>query len=80
MEVRAGDVVVIPAGVGYRNMNQTGDLLVVGAYPGGAAYDTLRGDPGEHVLALRNIAAVPLPAFDPVFGSKGPLHRAWVMR
>ncbi len=78
VEVRAGDVVVIPAGVGHRNMNQTDDLLVVGAYPGGATYDTLRGDPSEHALALRNIAAVPLPACDPVFGPKGPLHRAWI--
>ena len=77
VEVRAGDVVMIPAGVAHRNMSQTSNLLVVGAYPGGADYDTRRGDPGEHALALQNIAAVVLPACDPVFGPEGPLHRVW---
>ena len=79
VEVRAGDVVVIPAGVAHRNMGQTSDLLVVGAYPGGMDYDMRRGDPGEHVWALRNIAAVTLPACDPVFGLEGPLHRVWAI-
>jgi len=77
VEVRAGDVLVIPAGVGHRNADQTGKLLVVGAYPGGADYDTRRGDPGEHGTALRNFAAVELPACDPVFGPEGPLHKLW---
>src|SRR5579871_3847829 len=45
LTVRSGDVVVIPAGVAHRNMGQTPDLVVVGAYPGGAEYDTCRGEP-----------------------------------
>ncbi len=79
VEVWAGDVVVIPAGISHRNMSQTSDLLVVGAYPGGADYDTRWGNPNEHVLALRNIAAVALPTCDPVFGPEGPLHRVWAL-
>ncbi len=75
--VRAGDVVVIPAGVGHRNVGQTNDLLVIGAYPGGTDYDTRRGDPREHEIVLRNIAAVKLPACDPVFGADGPLIGLW---
>ena len=75
--VRAGDIVVIPAGVGHRNMGQTDDLLVIGAYPGGSDYDTLRGKPEEHENALRAIAAVPLPACDPVSGGDGPLRLLW---
>ncbi len=66
--VRAGDVVVIPAGVGHRNVGQSPDLLVIGAYPGGTDCDVLCGDPGEHASALRAIAAVPLPERDPVGG------------
>ncbi len=76
--VRAGDVVVIPAGVAHRNMGQTRDLLMIGAYPGGSDYDTLRGDPAEHAAALRAIAAVPLPECDPVSGREGPLRDLWI--
>lgn len=75
--VRAGDVVVIPAGVGHCNRRQTDDLLVIGAYPGGSAYDTLRGHPGEHDAAIWRIAALPVPACDPVSGSAGPLRALW---
>jgi len=75
--VQAGDVVVIPAGVGHCNLEQSPDLLVVGAYPGGMSYDLLRGDPAEHAAALRAIAAVPLPAADPVTGRQGGLTRLW---
>lgn len=75
--VRAGDVVVIPAGVAHRNMGQSADLLVVGAYPGGSDYDIRRGDPAEHAAAVRAIAAVPLPVSDPVLGRDAGLRRHW---
>ncbi len=75
--VRAGDVVVIPAGVAHRNVEQSADLLVVGAYPGGVDYDLRRGEPGERGDAVRAIAAVPLPDSDPVSGPDGPLLRLW---
>jgi uncharacterized protein YjlB len=66
--VQAGDIVVIPAGVGHLNEGASPDLLVVGAYPQGQCPDLRRGDPGEHGKMLDNIAAVPLPARDPVTG------------
>ena len=75
--VRAGDVVLIPAGVAHRNMGQSADLLVVGAYPGGADYDIRRGDPAEHAAALRAIRSVPLPDNDPVLGADEGLRRLW---
>jgi uncharacterized protein YjlB len=75
--VRAGDVVVIPAGVGHCNKGQSHNLLVVGAYPGGADYDIRRGEPGEHGAVLRNILRLPLPEQDPVAGPDGPLVRIW---
>ena len=80
VSVRAGDVVVIPAGVGHRNMGRSADLLVVGAYPHGMDYDLLRGDPAEHAAAVRAIAAVPLPSADPVAGAADGLRRLWAGR
>jgi uncharacterized protein YjlB len=77
VSVRAGDVVAIPAGVAHCNRGQSADLLVVGAYPGGADYDIRRGDAGEHAAVLRAIAAVAVPRSDPVAGREGPLRRLW---
>lgn len=80
LTVRAGDAVVIPAGVGHQNLGASADLLVVGAYPRGRSYDLCRGEPGERPQVLANIAAVPLPATDPLHGPDGPLIEHWVRR
>jgi uncharacterized protein YjlB len=76
--VEAGDIIVIPAGVGHKNLASSGDLGVVGAYPDGRSYDLLKGRPGERPQADLNIAAVPMPGQDPVYGSDGPLKRIWL--
>ncbi|HSA82239.1 MAG TPA: cupin domain-containing protein [Geminicoccaceae bacterium] len=77
LDVQAGDVVVIPAGVGHQNLGASGDLLVVGAYPGGAGFDLCRGGPDDRPRVLDNIRQVALPAADPVFGRAGPLLAQW---
>ncbi|HTW29426.1 MAG TPA: cupin domain-containing protein [Acetobacteraceae bacterium] len=71
VSVRAGDVVLIPAGVGHCNEGASADLLVVGAYPAGTSYDLRRGDPAEHAEVVRAIAVVPRPADDPLGRSDG---------
>ncbi len=76
--VSAGDVLVLPAGTGHMRVNSSEDFLVVGAYPPGQEdYDLRRGDPAELEEVLRNIAAVELPATDPVVGAAGPLIETW---
>lgn len=77
LAVKAGDVVVLPAGTGHRRLSASGDLLVVGAYPSSGSYDQWR--PGEisHREAVKRIGKVPLPAQDPVYGRDGPLTRLW---
>lgn len=47
LELRQGDVVVLPDGTGQCRVGSHG-LLVVGAYAHGWAWDLRWGDPGEH--------------------------------
>ena len=75
--VKPGDVIVIPAGVGHKRVEISGDFSVMGAYPDGRQWDLLRGLPGERPQADRNIAAVPLPETNPLYGPEGPLKLAW---
>jgi uncharacterized protein YjlB len=77
VEVRAGDVVVIPAGVAHCNLGSSPDLLVVGAYPGGRSPDLNKGTPADHPAARAKLEKVALPEADPVFGPDGPLIRHW---
>jgi len=77
LDVEAGDVIVIPAGVAHKRLDSSSDFLVVGCYPPGQDWDLLRGEPGERPRADANIAKVPTPATDPVGGKGGPLLRHW---
>ena len=77
VELRAGDVVVVPAGVAHKNEGASPDLLVVGAYPGGRSPDMCRPGAQERERALDNIRKVALPACDPVYGKSGPLIERW---
>ncbi|MGF1473744.1 MAG: cupin domain-containing protein [Rubrobacteraceae bacterium] len=78
VNVAAGDVVAIPAGVGHCNAGSGGGFKVIGAYPRGQEdYDLKRGGPDERPRALENIRATPLPEADPLFGGNGPLRQRW---
>jgi uncharacterized protein YjlB len=78
LTVRAGDVVVVPAGVGHCNQGQSSDLLIVGAYPdNGPRPDLRRGKPEEHDQVQRSVGVVPLPPADPVSGVEGALPGLW---
>ncbi len=77
IEVTAGDLIVIPAGVAHQRIETTNDFGVVGAYPEGRKWDVLRGNRNERPEADRQISEVPLPTADPLYGPKGPLIRLW---
>ena len=77
VELFAGDVVVIPAGVAHKREAASADLLVIGAYPADQKPDMCRADAAARAPAERNIAKVPLPAADPVTGGAGPLLECW---
>lgn len=77
LPVEAGDVVVIPAGVGHKRVSQSEDFAVVGAYPNGCDYDIMKGEPGERPKADENISKVPMPESDPVYGKAHGLLEVW---
>jgi uncharacterized protein YjlB len=68
---------VIPAGVAHKGETANPDLLIVGAYPGGRGPDLRVPGKGDREQLVANIAAVPLPATDPVCGISGPLIGRW---
>ena len=78
VEVEAGDVVVIPAGVGHKNEGSSRDFSVIGAYPRGQENcDVLTGDEDERPRALDRIRNLPLAETDPLHCARGPLVERW---
>lgn len=76
VHVRAGDVLILPAGVGHKNLGSE-QLGVVGAYPDGRHWDVNRGLPGERPQTDQNIAALPVPATDPLLGPGQGVPALW---
>jgi uncharacterized protein YjlB len=74
---KAGDVIIIPAGVSHQNLDQSPDFRCVGAYPAGQSPDMQYGKSGERPQVDQNIRSVQLPENDPVFGKNGPLLEIW---
>ena len=77
LTLHAGDVAVLPAGIGHRCVTASDDLLVVGAYPASGRYDEPKPDEIDYADALASIAKVKLPRQDPVYGAGGPLIDLW---
>jgi len=76
LQLKAGDVAILPAGTGHQCLSASADFLVVGAYSPSGAYDECTKSE-EHARALKTIPKVGRPRKDPVYGSKGPLLSAW---
>jgi uncharacterized protein YjlB len=68
--LKAGDMLVLPAGVGHRRQGGDDGLKVIGAYPRGQShYDMKRHG--------RAIPRVRFPSADPFYGTDGPLIKEW---
>lgn len=76
--VAAGDVIIIPAGVSHKNLEQSADFKVVGAYPKGQRPNMKYGRPEERPQVDGDIQQVGLPVTDPVYGTEGPLMDIWL--
>ncbi len=77
LEVKSGDVIVIPAGVGHKKISASADFGVIGAYPGGMDYDLKTGKEGERPKADDNLSRVPFPETDPIHGASGGILEYW---
>lgn len=80
LEVRKGDVAILPAGTGHQCLSASDDLVVVGAYPPGPEMEITRPTLENRRLALRRIPQAALPQTDPVYGADGPLIELWKRR
>jgi uncharacterized protein YjlB len=79
LNLKAGDVAILPAGTGHQCVKASYDFLVVGAYPASGAYDECKSRE-DREKALPAIDRVPRPREDPVYGKDGPLTDVWAPR
>ena len=77
INIRKGDVLIIPAGVAHKNLGREHQVKCIGAYPGGRDYDINTGMPGERPRTDQNIRALPLPGQDPFYGTVEGLPAIW---
>ncbi|WP_034385305.1 cupin domain-containing protein [Deinococcus sp. YIM 77859] len=66
VQVGEGDVLLLPAGTGHRNDGSSADLLVIGAYAGGRAWDLCRPEETDVEAARERIGRVPGWGKEPV--------------
>jgi len=77
LKVKAGDVLIIPAGTGHQSLKASPTFLAVGAYPPRGTYDECAPTKEDHDRALKTVPKVARPRTDPVCGSRGPLVSLW---
>jgi uncharacterized protein YjlB len=77
LTLKAGDVVVLPAGTGHQCLAASKSFMAVGAYPPTGTYDECRPTAEEHARGAKSVGKVARPRKDPVFGAKGPLLQLW---
>lgn len=77
VDVKADDIIIIPAGVGHKSIESSSDFGVVGAYPKGSEYDLKIGKQSERPEVLHNISKVPIPDTDPLQGREEGIIKIW---
>lgn len=77
LELKTGDVLVLPAGTGHKRLRQSPEFSVVGAYPDGRSPNLKKRLSTDFSQEISEIKEVPLPEQDPVYGTDGPLIDRW---
>jgi len=68
IEVNVGDVLLLPAGIGHKQISADEDFMLVGAYPPDMKADLCHDELPQLAARTKAVNAVPLPATDPVTG------------
>ncbi|RAL07189.1 cupin domain-containing protein [Aspergillus homomorphus CBS 101889] len=75
--VERGDLIIVPAGVGHRLLDELGadegSFKMVGAYPPQKEWDMCYGEPSEADKVTKNIQQLDWFHGDPLYGKDGPV-------
>jgi len=69
--LEVGDVIIVPAGVGHRLLEDYGGFQMVGSYPKGKTWDMCYGKAAED-QKIKQIESVGWFTRDPIYGDEGP--------
>jgi uncharacterized protein YjlB len=72
-----GDVLIIPAGVAYKNLGHENNVTCVAGYTEGIKCDVQYGRLRERPVTDISIALAPFPGTDPVLGRDAGLVKIW---
>ncbi|RKR04385.1 uncharacterized protein YjlB [Kushneria sinocarnis] len=76
--VQAGDVIVLPAGVGHCRLEASRDFTLTAGYPPDQQdWDLCRSGEDDIAAARQRIGFVGRPAADPLLGREGALPQYW---
>lgn len=66
--LKAGDAIIIPAGVGHFSIDHSSEYLVAGGYPEGKDWDMIYNEIEKYETAKQRISLLPIPKLHPLSG------------
>ena len=77
VDVKQGDVIVLPAGTAHSSLRSSEDYRYIGVYPEGCPRWINEYGKSEAGRFREMIRDVGMPVEDPVYGAGGPLMTLW---
>lgn len=74
---KAGDVLLLPAGVAHKLIKASEDFQIIGAYPDDKEPDMQKGDLKHYLEIKKRTRKVRVPEYDPVKSSQGGVIEHW---
>jgi uncharacterized protein YjlB len=77
IRLKEGDVIILPAGIGYYSLENKKKYIAVGGYPNGEDWDMIYDEHEKYINSQKSIAKNPFPILHPIHCLNGPLQRKW---